>query len=148
MKKMTRGLSLLFGVGVLLFSSGCEQKKTIAMDQLPAPSRDLVQRYFSGQQVAYINQETDWFEKSYRLFFVSGDNLEFDGKGAWKELDCRQSELPAELVPAPVLAYAASNHPGLKLVKLDREGGRTELTLEGGLELTFDQAYKLIDMDH
>ena len=55
--------------------------------------------------------------------------------------------MPHNLVPEKIHNYLKTNYPNSKVRELKREHGGWEVKITGGLELTFNRDYKLVDID-
>lgn len=146
MKKiMIFAASLLLTSGVAFGAT--DDDRPIRYDELPAAAQSFIADNFAKEQVSHITLDDGIMNDEYKVVFVSGTKLEFDGNGNWKELDCRYAEVPNTLVPTQIDDYVKSNYPGSKITELKREHGEWEAKITGGLELTFDQSFKLVDID-
>lgn len=146
MKKiMIFAASLLLTSGVAFGAT--DDDRPIRYDELPAAAQSFIAENFAKEQVSHITLDDGIMNDEYKVVFVSGTKLEFDGNGNWKELDCRYAEVPNTLVPTQIADYVKSNYPGSKITELKREHGEWEAKITGGLELTFDQSFKLVDID-
>ena len=102
-----------------------DNDKPIAVSQLPAVSQQVIKSHFAGKKVAMAKQETGLLDKNYEAAFTSGEKVEFDKKGNWKEIrlqalrPCRQS-----FIPAKIASYLKSNYPGVKVLKLEKGNNR------------------------
>lgn len=121
--------------------------KPIAVSQLPAVSQQVIKSHFAGKKVAMAKQETGLLDKNYEVVFTSGEKVEFDKKGNWKEIDCKLSAVPAKLIPAKIASYLKSNYPGVKVLKLEKGNNEYEVNLANGMEITFNKNFVVIDID-
>lgn len=140
---------LLCGLFVLLaLGASADNKKPIQTNQLPAAARQFIERYFAQSRIMLVTQETDFAKKSYDVVFDDGCKLEFDGKGDWKEIDCKFSAVPESVVPKPIAEQVRSSYPDAKIVKIDKDRREYEVKLSNRMELTFDLRFNLIDIDY
>lgn len=122
--------------------------RPISFDQLPAQSQQMIKKYFPNQSVALVKMEREFFGKSYEVIFTNGNKAEFDNKGIWKEIDCKYTELPSEVIPPQIANYAITHYPDLKITKIEKKSrNRHEIELFNGLELEFDANFNVIDID-
>lgn len=141
---------LLTWVAILAAStaSACTgDDRPITMEQLPAEARQFVVQHFADVQVAYVSEDPDVFSKTYDVGFVNGNKVEFDKNGAWKDVDCTYTAVPAGIVPLPVADYLRKTYPQAVVKKIDRDKRGCEVTLDNGFELKFDQQYRLREID-
>ena len=108
------------------------------VNKLPVAAREMIGKHFSQTKVAYIKIEKDLFQTtSYDVKLADGIELEFNSKGEWLEIDCKNKSVPSTFIKKKNTKYMNSN--GHKTVKIERNRKGYELTLENGLEVDFDQ---------
>ena len=110
------------------------------VNKLPVAAREMIGKHFSQTKVAYIKIEKDLFQStSYDVKLADGIELEFNSKGEWLEIDCKNKAVPSTFIPQAISKYMKANYNGHKTVKIERNRKGYELTLENGLEVDFDQ---------
>ena len=72
---------------------------------------------------------------------------EFDKQGNWKEINCRTSCVPTELIPEAIKSHIQATFPGSAIIKLDRNRRGYEVKLNNGLEVEYDPTFQIIDID-
>ena len=55
--------------------------------------------------------------------------------------------VPAGIVPVPIVEYLKENHPDIPVIKFEQDTKEYDVKLKGGIELTFDKQFRLIDYD-
>lgn len=122
--------------------------KPITIKELPLQAQEFIKTHFSDQKVSLAKMETDaLFFKSYDVVFTSGIKVEFDSDGEWTNVDCKKSVVPAAIIPEAIKAYALENYPNNKIIKIEREHGRTEVKFDNTFEFTFDKNYRVVEVD-
>ncbi len=121
--------------------------RPVAVGELPSNAQTVLNNNFTKHRIALAKVETGFLDKSYDVFLANGDKVEFDRRGNWTEIVCRENGVPAELVPAAITTYLNSAYPGVKLVKIERERGRYEAKLANGFEFTFDKHFRVVEVD-
>ncbi|WP_313379859.1 PepSY-like domain-containing protein [Proteiniphilum saccharofermentans] len=145
MKKL---ILLFLCVTAIHVSTQAGNDRPISFDQLPAQSQQMIKKYFPNQSVALVKMEREFSGKSYEVIFTNGNKAEFDRKGIWKEIDCKYTELPSEVVPLQIANYVRANYPDLKITKIEKKSrNRHEIELLNGMELEFDANFNVIDID-
>jgi hypothetical protein len=150
MKKIiTFALALLLGTTTTfaLDNNRYDHDTPISYDELPHEAKNFISKNFAKEQVSHVTVDKDIISDEYKVVFTSGTKLEFDGNGDWKELDCRYSAVPNNLVPEKIAKYIKTNYPNSKITELKREHSNWEAKITGGLELTFNSNFKLVDID-
>lgn len=145
MKKLVVLFACLFS---LLTVAHADDDKPIQVTQLPQVAQKFLKQLFTGNNIAMAKLEKDFLDKKYEVIFTNGDKVEFDKKGNWKEVDCKYSVVPAEIISAKIQKYVTTNYPDIKILKIDRDKKDYEIELSNGLELKFDLAFNLINIEH
>lgn len=124
-----------------------DDERAIKYSELPTAAQEFIAEHFDKEQVSYTMLEDDIFRKEYKVVMSNGTKIEFDGDGAWNQVDCRYTSVPTAIVPAKIAEYVTKNYPEAKITELKRESHEWEVQLTGGLELTFNRDFKLTDID-
>ncbi len=78
---------------------------------------------------------------------MNGEKLEFDKAGEWTEVQCRQSEVPAQIIPEAIRNYVKTNYPDAKILQIERDKKEYEIKLSNRWEIKFDSKMRVIDID-
>lgn len=101
MKNTRKMMAFLIGITLLTISPAyADHDRAVTTEQMPRQAQEFIARYFPGEKIAYAKKESDFFEVIYEVMFTNGSKVEFRRNGAWKEVDCRYSSLPAGIVDA------------------------------------------------
>lgn len=144
MKKLVMLLVCMFTMHTMVMA---DNDKPIQVNQLPAKAQMFINTYFKNNKVALAKQETGLFYKSYDVAFTNGEKLEFDKAGEWMEVQCRQSEVPAQIIPDAIKAYVKANYPDAKVLQIERDNKEYEVKLSNRFEIKFDPKMRVIDID-
>lgn len=120
---------------------------TMNPKELPAAAQTFLKQYFSDKQISYIKVESEFLSKKYEVVMTDRTKIEFDSKGNWDEIDCKQGKLPQSLVPAHIQQFVNAQYPGTIYHKIERDRGEVEVKLDNRLSLTFNKKGELIDID-
>ena len=145
--EMKRICMTLIMDSTLLLPVNAADDKPIQFSGLPRTAQQFVMQNFADKKVALAKMESDFFGKNYDVIFVNGDKVEFDRSGNWKKIKCKYSQVPASLVPNPIMVYVRDNYPECKIIELEKEGNTYEAKLSNGWELKFNKNFELIDLD-
>lgn len=145
MKKLMILAAILFSLGTI--TAKADNDRMITVNQLPQKSQTFIKQHFPNEKVAYAKYERDFLDSTYEIVFTSSAKIEFFKNGDWKEVDCKYSTVPADIVPAQITAYIQQNWPDASIVKIDRDKRDYEVQLNNRLELTFDLNFNLIEID-
>ena len=144
MKKLFLAVVALFAMSSVAMA---DNDKPVQVNQLPAQAQTFLQTYFKDAKVALATQETELFSKSYDVVFNTGDKVEFDKSGQWTEVRCRQTGVPAQIVPAQIAEYVKTNYPDALILQIERDSREWEVKLSNRWEITFNNQFQVIDID-
>ena len=144
MKKLVMMLVCMFAVHTMVMA---DNDKPIEVSQLPAKAKTFIKTYFKDHKVAMAKLESGMFYKSYDVVFTNGEKVEFDKSGEWKEVRCRQSEVPAQIVPEAIRNYVKTNYPDARILQIEYDDNEYEIKLSNRWEITFDSKMRVIDID-
>lgn len=136
-------ITTLFAISLPAFT----QDRPVSYDELPKQAQEFINTHFANEEVSHIVLDRDVISVDYNVVFLSGTKLEFDSRGEWKEVETRNSVVPSEIVPQAIAEYVKTNYPNREITEINRNHSYTEVTLKGGLELTFNKKYKLVEVD-
>lgn len=119
----------------------------ITADKLPASAKTFIKEYFPESVVSYVKKDKELMKTTYEVVFQNGTEVEFDAKGQWDNVDCKNTAVPAKLIPATIAEYVKTSFPGQLIVKIDKESFGYEIELSSDLELKFNKEGKLIAVD-
>ncbi len=144
MKKLFLAVVAMFAMSSVAMA---DNDKPVQVNQLPAQAQTFLQTYFKDAKVALATQETELFSKSYDVVFNTGDKVEFDKSGQWTEVRCRQTGVPAQIVPAQIAEYVKTNYPDALILQIERDSREWEVKLSNRWEITFNNQFQVIDID-
>ena len=144
MKKLVLAVVAMFAMSTLVMA---DNDKPVQVTQLPTKAQTFLNTYFKDAKVALATQETELFNKSYDVVFNTGDKVEFDKAGEWTEVRCRQTGVPAQIVPAQIAEYVKTNYPDALILQIERDSREWEIKLSNRWEITFDKQMRVIDID-
>lgn len=143
---------IVFFIASILFSvSAFSADKVIPFEQLPKNAQEFTRKYFSAEdpmyKQAYVTYDAEFFDSSYTVVFTTGDGLEFNKDGEWKDFECQRCVVPEEIIPSPIQEHLSTYAPGLQVKKIEKNRRDYEIRLSSGLELKFDFQGNLIEID-
>ena len=120
-----------------------DDDRVITFQQLPVQAQTLLKTYFADKIPLIITVDRD----DYTVRYQSGEKIEFNKKGDWKELECKPSAVPPALIPEAIKSHVQQSFPYAVIIKLNRDRRGYEVKLNNGLELEFDKKFQLVDID-
>ena len=127
--------------------TACANEQVIPFDQVPEPAKAIVAAHFDASQIAYVTLDKGLLDAEYDIKFNDGRSLEFNKAGELLKVDCKQTEVPAALIPEVVRAYVKANFPNAFITEWSKDDRRWKAELNSGLELEFNSKYEFIRID-
>ena len=141
--KNIKALFLLVAIFAMSFNAKADHDQVITFNQLPQTAQTFLKQYFADKVPLVITMDWD----DYTIVYDSGEKVEFDKQGNWKEMDCRTSLVPVELIPEQIRSHIKATFPGTTILKLDRNRRGYEVKLNNGLEVEYNKSFQVIDID-
>lgn len=150
MKRITATLLAIIATATTAFATSLyitSEDRPVSYDELPAEAKSFIENNFANDEVSHIILDRDVISVDYNVSLTSGTKLEFNSRGEWKEVDTRNGIVPNNIVPQAIAEYIKKNYPNREITEIKRNHTYTEVTLKGGLELTFNKNYNVVDVD-
>lgn len=144
MKRFFLMLMCVFAMSTVVMA---DNEKPIQVGELPTKAQTFISAYFKSHKIALAKVETELFSKMYDVIFTNGEKLEFDKSGEWTEISCKQTGVPAQVIPEAIRTYVKNNYPDAKILKIERDRKEYEVKLSNRWEITFDSQMRVIDID-
>ena len=136
-------LMMLVLVLTMSMAMMADNDRVITFDQLPAQAQTLLKTHFANKVPLIVT--VDWDD--YTVMYQSGEKVEFDKKGNWKDISCKSSAVPEALIPAQIKASVEQTFPGASVIKLERDRRGYDVKLNNGMELEFNKKFQMVDID-
>lgn len=121
-----------------------DDDRVITYQQLPQTAQSFLKQHFAKKVPLVVTADYD----DFTIVYESGEKIEFDKKGNWKEVTCRASKVPNAIIPEQIMTYVKKNYPGKSVVKMDRHRSVYEVKLNNGMEIEFNRNFQVIDVDY
>lgn len=141
--KYAKSVLMLVVMLAMSLSAKADRDQVITFQQLPQAAQTLLKKHFAGKMPLVVT--VDWDD--YTIMYESGEKVEFDKQGNWKEFDCRASKVPGELIPEQIKTHVKATFPGTTILKLDRNRRGYEVKLNNGLEIEYNRTFQVFDID-
>lgn len=143
MKKIKYFLLMAMVITMSLTMSADDDDRVITYDQLPQAAQTFLKQHFAKKVPLVVTADWDDFTIRYE----SGEKIEFDRSGNWKDIECYNSKVPNETVPDQISSYITQNYPGKSIIKLERHRSVYEVKLNNGMEIEFNRNFQVVDVD-
>ncbi len=144
MKKIKFLLLMAMVMVMSLNAMADDDDRVITYDQMPQTAQTFLKQNF-GKKVPLV-VTADWDD--YTIRYESGEKVEFDKKGNWKEVECYASKVPEAIIPDQIKAYVKKNYAGKSVIKIERRRMGYEVKLNNGMDIEFNRNFKVIDTDY
>ena len=141
--KSIKVILLLVVMMTMSFNAKADHDQVIPFNQMPEAAQAFLKQHFANKVPLVVT--VDWDD--YTIRYESGEKVEFDKNGNWKEIDCRSSLVSTELIPEEIKTNIASTFPGAVILKIDRNRRGYEVKLNNGLEVEYSPTFQVIDFD-
>ena len=132
---------------MVAFTACAGNDRPAQLTDLPNAAQVFVKKHFTAEKPVLVTIDKEVTGNTYEVSFSSGNSVDFDRRGEWKEVECRP-EVPAAIVPAQILKLVQNNYPEAKIIKIDRDKRGYEVELSTRIELKFDKNCNLIEIDN
>lgn len=140
MKKLLSILAVL--VLTMSMAVMADNDRVITFDKLPQAAQTLLKANFANKVPVAVTADRD----DYMVIYQSGEKVEFDKKGNWKELNCKTSSVPAALIPAQITNHVNATFPGATIVKIERDRRGYEVKLNNGMDIKYNKQFKVTEI--
>ncbi|MBQ4367798.1 MAG: PepSY-like domain-containing protein [Muribaculaceae bacterium] len=140
---MKKFLFLMIALVAFSFNAKADHDQVIAFNQLPAAAQTLLKEHFATKVPLVVTMDWD----DYTVVYDSGEKVEFDKQGNWKEFDCRPSRVPSALIPEQIKSHIQTTFPGTTIIKLDKNRRGYEVKLNNGLDVEYNRLFQVIEID-
>ena len=144
MKNIKFYLLMAMVVAMSLTMSADDDDRVITYQQLPQAAQTFLKQHFAKKVPLVVT--ADWDD--FTIMYETGEKVEFDKQGNWKEIVCRATKVPNDVVPEPIMTYVQQNYPGKSVVKMDRHRSVYEVKLNNGLEIEFTRNFQVLEVDY
>ena len=91
---MKKAFVILLGLSSFSIASAGRDIITQNVNELPEKARTTLKEQFSNEEVSFIKIDRDFIRKSYEVQFASGNEVAFNNKGEWTEIEFDNSQFP------------------------------------------------------
>lgn len=139
---------LMFALIICAQNVSLAHDRAIESKQLPSKAINFINNYFSGEKIALAKIDKEIFHTTYEVVLTNSIKIEFFKNGDWKNVDCRYSQVPVDIVPQQIINKVKELYPDNYIIEIDKESNEYEAKLNNKMELKFDSRFNLIDIDN
>ena len=118
----------------------------MAQNTNPAITK-FVEQYFPKATIQMVMPDVDDID----VVLNDYTKIEFRLNNEWKKVDCEHSttytSVPAELGPEQIKALVTANFPNIIIKKLEKKFAGWEIELSNGLEVKYNNSFKVTEID-
>ncbi len=145
MKKLIILLFSLIPSSVAL--AGADEDRPLRFEDLPTDAREFIRTHFPDVKVTLSTVDRELMDTTYDVIFTDGTQIEFDSRGQWKEIDCRNSFVPDGVMLPGIIAFVGENYPEAHVREIERDRRGFEVNLDNRAELYFDSKGNFMGYD-
>lgn len=141
-----RKILFAFMALMLAMPAGAEDIE-ISFGQLPEKAQKILTKAFPDTKIKKVEMERRASLTQYEVKLAGDIKMQFSKDGSFTECECIDSAVPDILIPEKIRAFISKEFPGRFVMRIEHDSKLFELLLDNGYELTFNSAYRLIDVD-
>lgn len=134
-------------LALLLVLPAAAEDVEIPFEKLPEKAQKIILKAFPDEKVKKVEMERRASLIQYEVKMSGGVKMQFSKDGTFTECECSKGAVPAVLIPDKIKEFMAKEFPGREIRRFEHDSKLYELLLDNGDELSFNSAYRLIDVD-
>ena len=143
----TTKLFIIALVSFLVLPACAERDRIITVNELPIKAQAFL-KHFTEKKTSFVKIEREGMRKEFDVVFTDGSSIEFNSSGEWTDVTCRQSTVPAEIVPAKIQNFVLKNHPSSTILQIEQFRYGYEVHLSNGLEVKFNKNFEVKEIEN
>lgn len=125
-----------------------DDDKMITREELPNKAQMFLDKNFAKVEVLYVKAEYErGLIDSYDVVLNDAVEIEFNKRGEWKSVDCKNGKVPNSVLPKGVIDYVKKKFAKAYVVEIEREKNGYDVKLNNDLDLEFDLEGKFLRID-
>ena len=120
----------------------------ITFDKLPEKAQKVILKAFPDTKIKKVEMERRASLIQYEVKLAGGIKMQFNKEGAFTECECEKGSVPAVLIPSKIRDFVAKEFPGKEIRRFEHDSKLFEVLLDNGYELSFNNSYRIIDIDN
>lgn len=134
---------------LLSISTLSAEERVIDHSALPKAAQTFISTHYATDKISIATMESSLFDCDYKVILTNGVKLEFDKNGNWTEIECkRNSSIPMAIVPTNAANFVNNRFPLNKIIKIEKEAKYIEFELDNDVEMKFNSAGEMVEIDY
>lgn len=129
--------NILYSLFLLFTVSLYAQQVPVTYDELPKQAKDFLTKHFT-EKVHHTIKEVNNRDVVYDVVMNDDTEIKFSQVGRWQMVDGKNKKIPYTILQMPIAEYVKSTHPKNYIVKITKTELNYLVTLNNGINLTFD----------
>ena len=134
-------------LALMLVMPALAEDVEITFDKLPEKAQAIVKKAYPDTKIKRVDMERRASLIQYEVKLAGGIKLQFTKEGNFTECECTDTAVPAVLIPSKIREFMEKEFPKREVRRIEHDNKLYELLLDNGYELSFNSAYRLIDID-
>ncbi len=143
MKRMFIALALI----AASFTIAKADDRPITFDKLPKAAKNFINTYFPKDKVSFASVDDDFIAPDYQVALVSGVMMQFEHDGSLDQIKTRTGNIPAGIIPVQIISAIQTQYPDAVIYEYEINKHSYEVKLSNRLEIKFDKAFNIIEID-
>lgn len=121
--------------------------RPVTYNQLPKAAQDFITAYYPNEKVSFATKDDDIVRPDYTVVLANGVKIEFRNDGSLNKIETRNGEVPAEIVPVQIIESVKAHYPDAVIREYEVGRKTYEVKLSNRMELKFNRAFHVIEID-
>ncbi len=139
---------MILMTSLVLSLTACSSEPQVGtFESLPIQAQTFVTTYFDKSDIAFVLREREGFHYEYQVRLNDGTKIGFDENGNLEWIDGQGHEIPAGIVPEPIVNYVKEHHSKNYIIEYKVESRTLEVELDNHIEIEFDKSGNFVRYD-
>ena len=143
-----KNIFITLAVALAFCFTASADDRPVDFGKLPDAAKDFVTTYYAQDKVISVTKDDDFVAPDYEVVLDNGTVLQFSSSGVLEKIEAFKEGVPVSLIPKKIQEYVSNNYQGVFYREYEIDRGKYEVKLSNGLELTFNNAFTLIEIDY
>lgn len=148
--KVMKKIVVFLGAISLLALLACQnyiEDKPVDFKKLPVAAQAFISSAYPDVAVLYTTKDDDLIMPDYTVKLQNGVKLQFSNGGELESIKVTEGAVPSSVVPVQIAEYVKGAYPGAVIKEYDVDKSSYEVKLSNRLEIKFNRAFKVVEID-